>query len=240
MTYLQANWNAAANVRAVTTTRLQGFSQHPFDKNNLGQHVGDNPEHVQANRAFLMDSLKLPAKPEWLEQTHSTDCVIVEQDNNRQADSAITRSNQRVLAIMTADCLPIILSNTQGNEVAAIHAGWRGLANGIIENTLAKMTSKPQDLIAWVGPAICQSCYQTGPEVYDSFLTPYPFVHDCFLVDDSRWRADLSAIAEKILTHHHVAQITQSNVCTFEQKNEFYSYRRAAQTGRMATLVWFI
>ncbi|MCE3044096.1 peptidoglycan editing factor PgeF [Legionella sp. 16cNR16C] len=240
MTYLQANWNAAANVRAVTTTRLQGFSQHPFDKNNLGQHVGDNPEHVQANRASLVDSLKLPADPEWLEQTHSTDCVIVEQDNNRQADAAITRSNQRVLAIMTADCLPIILSNTQGDEVAAIHAGWRGLANGIIENTLAKMTSKPQDLIAWVGPAICQSCYQTGPEVYDCFLTQYPFVHDCFLADDSKWRANLSAIAEKILAHHHVAQIAQSNVCTFEQKNEFYSYRRAAQTGRMATLVWFI
>ncbi|WP_133138662.1 peptidoglycan editing factor PgeF [Legionella genomosp. 1] len=240
MTYLQANWNAAANVRAVTTTRLQGFSQHPFDKNNLGQHVGDNPEHVQANRASLVDSLKLPADPEWLEQTHSTDCVIVEQDNNRQADAAITRSNQRVLAIMTADCLPILLSNTQGDEVAAIHAGWRGLANGIIENTLAKMTSKPQDLIAWVGPAICQSCYQTGPEVYDCFLTQYLFAHDCFLADDSKWRANLSAIAEKILAHHHVAQIAQSNVCTFEQKNEFYSYRRAAQTGRMATLVWFI
>ncbi|KTC67895.1 Laccase domain protein YfiH [Legionella birminghamensis] len=240
MTYLQANWNAPTNVKAVTTTRIEGFSQPPYDKNNLGLHVGDNAGHVQANRERLITSLQLPREPEWLDQTHSTDCIIVEQDNNRQADAAITRSNQHVLAIMTADCLPIVLSNRQGSEVAAIHAGWRGLANGIIEKTLNKMNSQPQDLIAWVGPAICQSCYQTGAEVYDYFLTHYPFVADCFFPDESKWRANLSLIAEKVLIHQKVAQITQSNICTFEQKNEFYSYRRASQTGRMATLVWFI
>jgi len=236
---LYANWPAPANVTAFTTQRTSGISLPPYGKNNLAMHVGDNPLHVQGNRTALIEAHQLPAMPDWLEQTHSTDCIIVEKDNTRQADAAITRSPDHVLAIMTADCLPILLCNLDGTEVAAIHAGWRGLVNGIIGNTLDKMQTSEANLLAWVGPAICQNCYEVGAEVLDTFTVHYPFASQYFRPDGKKWRANLARLAGRILQEHGVKSIYQSNMCTFENESDFYSYRKTAQTGRIASLIWF-
>lgn len=239
MKNLKANWCAPSHISAIATQRHTGVSESPYHKNNLALHVGDNPLAVETNRQRLIESLQLPAVPEWLVQTHSTECVIVENDKNRQADAAITRSSKHVLAIMTADCLPILLCDKQGTEIAAIHAGWRGLVNGIITNTLEKMLSPSNDLIAWIGPAICQTCYEVGDEVLDTFSTFFPFAPTYFRPHGDKWLANLAGLAERILKENSVESVYQSNVCTFENENDFYSYRRASQTGRIASLIWF-
>lgn len=239
MTNLFANWPAPPNVHALTTTRTVGFSLPPYDKNNLALHVGDNSTNVEANRNSLVSSLQLPNQPIWLDQTHTNLCVVVEEETNRIADAAITRHRGFPLAIMTADCLPIVLCNRSGTEIAAIHAGWRGLVNGIVENTLDKMHSHPKTLLAWIGPAICQTCYEVGDEMQQAYVSRYPFTASTFLNKDSHRHANLPKMAELILQSLGVMAVFQSGACTFELENEFYSYRREAQTGRMATLIWF-
>ena len=234
-----ANWPAPKNITALTTTRLSGFSQAPYDSNNLALHTGDNDQHVLKNRQQLTELLDLPGEPQWLEQTHSTRCVLVENDSNRDVDAAITRSNKHPLVILTADCLPITLCNTQGTEIAAIHAGWRGLAQGIIQNTLQEMQSNKSDLLAWIGPAICQKCYEVGEEVYHTFTEQNPASKKAFKPINGKWLANLSLIAEIILKSESVSSVYQSELCTFELKKELYSYRREPQTGRIATLIWF-
>lgn len=240
MANIHPTWSAPANIAALTTTKIGGISQPPFDSNNMGLHVNDNQAHVLANRSALHTSLNLPGPIEWLDQTHSTDCVIVEQDSRRQADAAITRDKQRVLAIMTADCQPILLCNRQGTEIAAIHAGWRGLLNGIIEKTIAKMNSSPDEIMAWIGPSICQNCFEVGDEVREQFFSHYVFSKEYFKPHGKKWLANTAGISEKILNTLSIHQITLSHLCTFERKNEFYSYRREQQTGRMASLIWFL
>ncbi len=234
-----ANWPAPKNITALTTTRLSGFSQAPYDSNNLGMNVGDQEEHVLQNRQQLKQLLQLPSEPQWLRQTHSTDCVIVEEDSNREADAAITRSNKHPLVILTADCLPITLCNIQGTEIAAIHAGWKGLVNGIIENTLHKMHSPSSDLLAWIGPGICQKCYEVDDQVYQKFTQKYPASKKAFQSNHTKWLASLSQIAELVLQSHGVNLVYQSKLCTFELESELYSYRRSPQTGRIGTLIWF-
>lgn len=243
--YLEANWPSPSNVFALTTTRSGGISQPPYDGNNLALHVGDNRDDVLQNRDMMMKALNLTSSPHWLEQTHSTCCVVVEDDDNRLADAAITRQPNTVLAIMTADCLPIVISNTNGTEIAAIHAGWRGLANGIIEETLIKMHSPSHDLMAWIGPAVCQQCYETGEEVHKAFTSQFPFTSAAFKNQDKSLYANLPQLAELILNHHGIQSVYQSNQCTYEAKNEnnnknkYYSYRLEKQTGRIVTLIWF-
>jgi YfiH family protein len=240
MNHIQAQWPAPANIRAITTTRSGGVSQADYAAFNLGAHVGDDQQHVMANRQLLRDSLQLPNEPIWLEQTHSTRCVNVDIPNfDCNADAAITRQKHQVLAIMTADCLPILLCNRQGTEIAAIHAGWRGLAQGIVDNTLSELQSKPDDCLAWIGPAICGQCYATGAEVLEQFVSRYPFADQAFIRQDQQWFADLPKLAELILQGHGISSVYPSHLCTFETNSQFYSYRRAAQTGRIATLIWF-
>ncbi len=239
MTHLIANWPAPQTVQALTTTRFPGVSQHHYAANNLAMHVADNAAHVQQNRQNLIDSLQLPHEPIWLNQTHSTHCVVVENSAaSRDADAAVTRMRQLPLVIMTADCLPIVLCNQQGTEIAAIHAGWRGLANGIIENTLAKMHSDAQTCLAWIGPAICGQCYETGEEVRAQFMSRYPQAENAFFQHQGSLHMNLSLMAEQILRELGVSSVTQSNACTFESE-QYYSYRKQAQTGRIATLIWF-
>lgn len=234
-----ANWPAPKNINALTTTRLNGYSQAPYDSNNLALHVGDNPEKVLKNRQQMLEMLCLPKEPVWLNQTHSTICVIAESESNRDADAAITRSKALPLAILTADCLPITLCSVEGDEIAAIHAGWRGLFNGIVENTLCKMHSEPRQLMAWIGPAICQRCYEVGEEVFNAFTSKYPQSKAAFVPKDNKWLANLPMIAEIVLNSQGVHAVYQSNFCTYELNDELYSYRRQAQTGRIATLIWF-
>ena len=239
MPNLIANWPAPSTIGALTTTRVGGESQRPYQGNNLGFHVGDDEASVSANRLALRQSLLLPQEPAWLDQTHSNCCVVVEDDPNRVADAAITRRKDQPLVIMTADCLPILLCDRQGTEIAAVHSGWRGLANGIVENTLAKMHSSPGALMAWIGPAICGKCYEVGDDVWQAYTSQYPFTRDTFKRQGTRWFADLAKMAELILNHHGVQAVYQSSACTYELKNKFYSYRREVKTGRIATLIWF-
>lgn len=244
MDTLNANWSAPPHVYAMTTTRKDGFSLPPYESNNLATHVGDIESDVCRNRQLLIETLNLPSMPEWLDQTHSTRCVVVEDESNRQADAAITRQPNTVLAILTADCLPIVITNKQGTEIAAIHAGWRGLAEGIIDVTINKMRSSNSDLIAWIGPAICQKCYETGNEVQKAFLNHYPFTSSAFHYQQERLYANLPKLAELILNDLGVKFVSQSNECTYESNHahvlkQFYSYRYEQQTGRIATLIWF-
>lgn len=240
MTHLIANWPAPDNICALTTTRTSGFSHGAFAKNNMGLNVNDNNESVYANRNALKTELKLPNDPIWLNQTHTNRCVIVESDKvDRHADAAVTRQRQFPLAIMTADCLPIVLCNKQGDEIAAIHAGWRGLASGIIENTLDCMQSLPENCLAWIGPSICEACYETGTEVLQEFSKKYSFAERAFHFHNERLHANLPKLAELVLQSLGVTYVYPSMACTFESSEQFYSYRRSAETGRMATLIWF-
>ena len=223
----------------LTTTRTNGASLGAFASNNLGLHVGDNAAHVQLNRHQLTKDLCLSNEPAWLNQTHSNRCVIVEDEPQRDADAAITRSINHPLAIMTADCLPIMLCDKAGTEIAAIHAGWRGLLNGIVENTLLKMHANPSALMAWIGPAMCGRCYETGEEVREAYTARYPFTDVAFRQIDKQLFADLPMLAELILQSLGIFAVYQSGACTYELNNTFYSYRRDAETGRIATLVWF-
>lgn len=238
MNNLIAHWPAPTHIRALTTSRAIGHSVAPYQSNNLALHVGDNAATVLANREQLKQNLQLPKEPIWLEQTHSNRCIIVEEDSNRDVDAAITRQMNTPLAIMTADCLPILLCDQQGQEIAAIHAGWRGLMHGIIENTLTKMQNPSNHLLAWIGPAICQTCYEVGPEVQQAFTNHLPAAEIAFRPQGDRFYADLAKIAELILTAAGVCAIYHSHACTYESVDQFYSYRRSAQTGRMATLIW--
>ena len=238
LTNLYANWTAPSNIQALTTTRKLGKSRSPYEQNNLALHVGDNEHHVKMNRAALVQTLSLSHEPIWLEQTHTNKCVVVEEESERTVDAAITRKTSLPLVIMTADCLPIVLCNQAGTEIAAIHAGWRGLVNGIVENTLAKMHSAPETLLAWIGPAICHKCYEIGNEVKDVYTKKYPFTEATFQYHGSKLHANLPTMAELILKKLSVSAVFQSGACSFEDKDEFYSYRREAQTGRMATLIW--
>ena len=235
---LLANWAAPANVHALTTTRRMGVSDEPFSHNNIALHVGDDLARVIENRAALVESLALKNEPIWLDQTHSTRCIEVENETDRLADASITRCKNIPLSIMTADCLPIVLCNTMGTEIGAIHAGWRGLVNGIVENTLNKMQSHPDTLIAWIGPSICRKCYEVGDEVKHTYTRRYPFTRTTFHMNNEHCYANLPKMAELILNAQGITQVFQSGVCTYELKDEFYSYRRQAQTGRMATLIW--
>jgi hypothetical protein len=234
-----ANWPAPKNITALSTTRVSGLSQPPYDLNNLGLHVGDNEIDVINNRKQIREFLNLPGEPVWLEQTHSTRCVIADDDAIRNADAAISRSSLYPLIILTADCLPITLCNAQGSEIAAIHAGWKGLYNGIVENTVHKMNSNVSDLLAWIGPAICQKCYEVGEEVYLAFTTKYPLSISAFERRNSKWLANLAQIAEIVFNSIGINAVYQSELCTFELKDEFFSYRREIQTGRIGTLIWF-
>ena len=239
MEFLKPNWSAPSSILALTTTRIGGISQPPFNSFNVGNHVGDNNEHVLDNRNLLQTQLALPQAPEWLNQTHSTNAIIVEKTANRQADAAITRDKRRALAIMTADCLPIVLCDTAGTEIAAIHAGWRGLCNGIVESTLEKMISLKENLIAWIGPAICQKCFEVGHEVPESFYPNYPFTKNLFETNNEKYFGSLSLIAEMILHQAGVKRVYQSQECTYELEQKYFSYRREKETGRMVTLIWF-
>lgn len=232
--YLWANWNAPHHVHALTTTLHGGMSDAPYF-NNLALHVNDHEPHVIANRQLLKKRLNLSTEPAWLNQTHSTLVSVIDEDSNRDVDASITRQSNTPLVVLTADCLPIVMCNDTGTEIAAIHAGWRGLLNGVIQNTCNQMLSAPPTLMAWIGPAICSACYEVSEEIKTQFITRYPFTKNTFI----NRQANLAHMAELILKQFGISRVYQSGICTFEEKNKCYSYRRMAQTGRMGTLIWF-
>ena len=236
---IRPGWRAPSRVKALSTLRTGGFSQSPYDSFNLAEHVGDEQNNVLRNRELLQTGLNLPAGPDWLEQTHSTRVVVLESDASRRADAAITRLEGTVAVVMTADCLPILLCNQAGSEVAAIHAGWRGLADGVIQATLNKLQSPVSELMAWIGPGISQQYFEVGDEVRDIFLTNSDQNQQYFIANrPGHWLCDLPGLATGILSHHALAEIDAAPECSYRDEIQFFSYRRSATTGRMASLIW--
>ncbi len=236
--WLKADWPAPETVFAGTTLRSGGFSQGVFSSLNPAQHVGDNPAHVEQNRLRIEKTLQLPAKPVWLQQTHSSQ--VIQADDTKglnAADASFTCQQGVVCAVLTADCLPLLLCSRDGNAVAAVHAGWRGLLSGVVENTVHAMPD--QNMIAWLGPAIGADCFEVGEEVRDAFIGKSAFFAEAFRKHkEDKWLADLYALARIILTESGVDRVYGGGFCTMTDNDRFFSYRRDGKTGRMATLIW--
>lgn len=239
---LKPSWPAPNHVQAWSTLRGGGHSLPPYSGANLGLHVGDDPLNVQKNRNQVQQQLDMPSIPIWLNQVHGT-TVIKNPDPEQQynADAVISTLPRQVLAIMTADCLPILLTNLQGTEIAAIHAGWRGLAQGIIGTTLDAMTSSPNEVLTWLGPCISQSYFEVGDEVHQTFIHQASAYATAFQKHPSsnRYYACLTTLARIQLVERGVQRIFFSNQCTFHQAEAYFSYRRDRITGRMASFIWF-
>ncbi|PHN89559.1 hypothetical protein CSC79_12615 [Pseudoalteromonas sp. 3D05] len=242
MMHLTPTWHAPNNIGALSTTREGGFSDAPFASLNLGLHVGDNQQHVQQNRQILTTDY-LPASPIWLNQVHSSDVVIVDEHFDYKTiltgDALFTREQNQPLAIMTADCLPILLSTQCGSEIAAIHGGWRGLNAGIITNTVSNFSFPASDIIAWLGPAIGAQQFEVGAEVKASFIEQSVEYEQAFSpLKINKYLLDIYAIAQLQLRQTGVKTISGGEHCTVSQPEMFFSYRRDGKTGRMASLIW--
>jgi len=239
---LVPDWPAPASVRAVTTTRAGGQSQPPWDSLNLAKHVGDNPALVETNRLELFQHLQLDRPVQWLNQVHGSRLVKADQLSIIPAADAVwTDSPQQVCAVMTADCLPVLLCESQGRWVTAIHAGWRGLAQGIVRETLQQLRQPEQQVLAWLGPAIGPASFEVGAEVRETFLGLDSNAVTCFQSIEQKpghYLADIYALARLQLKDQAVISIGGGNHCTYQENELFYSYRRDGVTGRMATLIW--
>ncbi len=236
------DWPAPDRVYAVSTTRTGGVSPPPWASLNLAGHVGDDPVHVAENRRRLAAIAGLPAEPAWLEQVHGITVVAAETvtvSTPVAADAAFTRESGRPCVVMTADCLPVLLCDRAGTVVAAAHAGWRGLAGGVIAATVAQMATPPGELLAWLGPAIGPGAFEVGEEVCAAFLGLDAGNRDCFRPSPAgRWLADLYELARRQLAGLRISAVYGGDFCTFSEPERFFSYRRENCTGRMATLIW--
>ncbi len=233
------DWPAPARVRAISTTRLGGVSVAPYDSLNLGDHVGDDPATVEANRARL--GKQLPAAPLWLKQVHGTTVVdATTATQGIEADAAVARTSGLICAVMTADCLPVLLCDKDGTVVGAAHAGWRGLCDGVIETTVAAMQVPGENLLAWLGPAIGPTAFEVGDEVRAAFVIRNPAAARAFQPsrNGGKWLADLYLLARQRLDACGVSQIHGGDRCTVSEPDRFFSYRRDGKTGRMASLIW--
>jgi len=232
------DWPAPASVRALVTTRTGGVSAGAYASLNLATHVGDDPAAVAENRRRLR--AHLPAEPLWLTQVHGV--TVVRADDaveGAEADAAFTRRAGAVCAVLTADCLPVLLCNDVGTVVAAAHAGWRGLAGGVIEAAVRAMNEPPPRLLAWLGPAIGPQAFEVGAEVRAAFLAHSPDAAAVFTAkENGKWLADLYRLAEQRLNALGVERVFGGGFCTFNETERFYSYRREGNTGRMASLIW--
>lgn len=237
--FIIPEWPAPRGVRALTTTRSGGISSPPYASLNLGDHVGDDPAAVRENRQRLRAALHLAAEPRWLEQVHGTHCCDAGSGQcTVPADAQYTNQPGVVCAVLTADCLPVLLCDVRGQRVAAVHAGWRGLLHGVIENSVQAM-GRDSEVLAWLGPAIGPTAFEVGPEVREAFLGYDPAAEVAFRVaSDGKWLADLYQLARQRLARCGIAQVYGGEYCTYRDTGRFFSYRRDGQTGRMATLIW--
>ncbi|RBW48209.1 peptidoglycan editing factor PgeF [Marinobacter sp. F3R11] len=245
LTLIHPDWPAPENIHALCTTRAGGVSQPPWASLNLGAHVGDAAEHVLENRQRLADACKLPVGAfGWLNQVHGTRVVDLSAGDFAgapDADASFTRVAGKACAILTADCLPVILCDQDGTTVAAAHAGWRSLCNGVLENLVARMELPGDRLMAWLGPAIGPQAFEVGPEVKAAFTGQYPQAEVAFSSLGARkghYMADIYRLARQRLGMLGVKNISGGTFCTVADSQRFYSYRRDGVTGRMVTLIW--
>ncbi|HEY5804327.1 MAG TPA: peptidoglycan editing factor PgeF [Lysobacter sp.] len=243
--WLEAQWPLPESIRAFTTLRHGlGVSQAPFDLLNLGLRAGDETEAVLRNRALLSEAARLPSQPGWLRQVHGVEVVRFDggiDDNEPEADAAVTATPGTVLAILTADCMPVLFCADDASEVGAAHAGWRGLVGGVLENTVAALRTAPQRLHAWLGPAAGPKHYEIGEEVYDAFVSRDWSAGSAFTsTRPHHWRVDLYALARLRLEAAGIdgTRIHGGGLCTIGEPERFFSHRRDQRTGRMASLIW--
>lgn len=241
---IPADWFIPHGVHIAFTDRAGGVSEPPYASLNLGDHVGDEPAAVQQNRQLLLQQLALPAAPHWLTQVHGTEVVNVDIDPQRRADGSFSQQTDTVLTVMTADCLPVLLCDAAGKQIAALHAGWRGLCYGILEAGIAKFANISQDnpLYAYLGPAIGPQAFEVGAEVRQAFLQTTVAAETCFSAHTAspvpKYLADLQQLARLRLQQAGVQHIYTLAHCTYSQPERYFSYRRESVTGRVASLIW--
>lgn len=242
--WLQPDWPAPAHVHALCTTRNGGVSAPPWDSFNLGRYVGDAPEAVAANWAALQAAVSArgqPVRPVYLRQVHGTALAALQADtpDGGDADACATRVPGVACTVMAADCLPVLFTNRAGTQVAAAHAGWRGLCNGIIEATIARMAVPANDILAWLGPAIGPDAFEVGPEVRAAFMAHDPTAASAFAaIPDGKYLADIYLLARQRLNACGVTEVHGGDACTVTERERYFSYRRDGRTGRMASLIW--
>ncbi len=238
--WLAADFGAAAGVRAGTTTRTGGLSRGSLATFNLAAHVADDPAAVLANRARLRAGLGLPGEPLWLRQVHGATVVVHDgQTSEPEADAAVCFDAGRVLAVLTADCLPVAFASHDGTRLGLAHAGWRGLVAGVLERTVAALGAPAGDLVAWLGPAIGPDAFEVGGEVRAAFVAEHAADAGAFRPNErGRWQADLYALARARLGRLGLRAVAGGGECTFRDAARFYSHRRDPRGGRMATLLW--
>ncbi len=233
-------WPVPGHVQAVSTTRTGGASQPPYDSFNLAAHVGDDDAAVIANRQQLARQLRLPAEPCWLEQVHGHAVIdAAMRTGTPSADASYCRQPGVVCAVMTADCLPVLFCDQRGEVVAAAHAGWRGLASGVLEATVEAMGVQADSILAWLGPAIGPAAFEVGSEVRSAFVDRQAEAAAAFSpLDNGKWLADIYQLARLRLVAAGVKHLYGGGFCTFSDHKRFYSFRRQSITGRMASLIW--
>ena len=239
--WITPDWPAPPHVKAAATLRTGGVSEGPFASLNLGAHVGDDPAAVTENRRLLAAALELPVEPTWLNQVHGINVVAAETRSAAlpTADAAFATTPGAVCVVMTADCLPVLFCDRQGTRVAAAHAGWRGLAGGVLAATIGALDVPPDRLMAWLGPAIEQEAFEVGEEVREEFLKLGADNAAAFQSNArGRWQADLYQLARNELARLGVTAVYGGGLQCFADSKRFFSYRRENRTGRMATLVW--
>ncbi len=237
------DWPAPAGVRAAFSLRSGGVSSPPFDSCNIAAHVGDEPGAVAENRRRVRERLELPAEPAWLTQVHGSRVADLDAESSggslAPADGAVTRMPGRVCAIQVADCMPVLFASADGAAIGAAHAGWRGLAGGVLEAVVAAMQAPPDGLLAWLGPAIGQTHFEVGDEVRAAFLAADPGAGAAFTANPrGRWQCDLYGLAKRRLAALGVTRVHGGGWCTYADAGNFFSYRREGRCGRMAALIW--
>lgn len=241
LVWLTPEWPAPPGVRALSTWRSGGVSVAPFESLNLGGHVGDRSGAVAENRRRLSAAARLPGEPVWLSQQHGTGVLDLDVRSEARpvADASFTRRPGKVCAVLTADCLPILLAPSSGGAVAAAHAGWRGLAAGVIEATVLVLAVPPRSLLAWIGPGIGRAHFEIGPEVREALLSGDPEAGGAFEPGSSgRYLADLALLARRRLERLGIERIYGGTGCTYASPERYFSHRRDGRTGRQATLIW--
>jgi polyphenol oxidase len=240
--WITPNWPAPAWVKAATTTRIGGVSLPPFASLNLSLNVGDQPSAVLENRQRLRKALSLPSEPQWLHQVHGNHTVMIEDhpcEVTPEGDALYTEQTQQVCAIQTADCLPLLLCHRKKPAIAAVHAGWKGLASGVIENALQQFNCPGNELMAWLGPAIGPNAFWVQQPVVDRFVEQSTQAYSAFQNHCTKgWLANLYTLAKIRLQQAGVTAVYGGDYCTYTDIQRFFSFRRDHITGRMATLIW--
>jgi len=238
--WVAPDWPVAGHVRVLSTLRGGGVSAGPYASLNLAAHVGDRPEAVSTNRRLLRQAARVPAEPLWLEQVHGSDVVRHERGSGgNRGDACVAFTVDRVCAVLTADCLPVVLADRAGTRVGVAHAGWRGLVGGVLQATIAALEVPAGELHAWLGPAIGPQAFEVGPEVRAAYLARVAGSSGCFAGSErGRFLADLYRLARLVLEQAGVAGVHGGGWCTHREAGRFFSFRRDGVTGRMATLAW--